>query len=307
MVYDFTLIKITKHPKDGTSVIDFRELYRAYPDLDALSSPPKEAPEGTKPLFPPEAFEKEFERLSAMPFSDEVADKIRETAKRGFARVLTGEVTHFAVFSTVRSRFNRTQRAQAAQHARFKQHVLADQRRLLRARPTIISESELKQYHTELLERHKAGLLEVRTLDGRLLDLETFKIAPAAPVENPRPSPILDSVANDIPTGIPFPKLPGGTVLSSEQVRQVVDGMADVDGELKIDPKDGTAVVLPPNVDPPEEELAVLQEAAPEGEGEELEEETEEEIEELPPGVPPPPPPPGGMPQRHNKKKKNRR
>lgn len=301
MDYDFSLIKITQHPAGGPLLIDPRELFKKYPELEELTK----APEGGRRPFPPEGFEKELDRLVAMPLSDDVIDKIRETIKKGFARAVAGEVTHFAVHSMVRSRFNRTQRATAPQHARFKQHVGSDQRRLLRNRPLLITEDALKRDAAELLELQKTGLLEVRTLDGRPLDLETFQIGMAVPAENPRPSPILDSVANDIPTGIPFPKLPGGAILSPGQVQQVVEGMADVDGELKIDPKDGTAIVIP--LGEKEAPLPeVLLEEPQEPESEELEE-LEEEVEELPPGVPPPPPPPGGMPPRpQNNPKKNK-
>jgi len=303
MDYDFSLIKITQNPAGGSLFIDPQDFFKKYPELEALMK----APEGVRPAFPPEGFDTELARLSAMSYSDDVAGKIRETIKKGFDRAMRGETTHFAVHSMVRSRFNRTQRAQAPQHARFKQYVGSEQRRLLRSRPLIIPEAHLKRDRNELLELQKTGIIEIRTLDGRLLDLNTLQIGPAAPAENPRPSPILDSVANDIPTGIPFPKLQGGTVLNSEQVQQVVEGMADVDGELKIDPKDGTAVVISMgerSAPTPEVLFEEPQESAPESE--ELEE-LEEEVEELPPGVPPPPPPPGGMPPRpQNTSKKNK-
>lgn len=293
MDYDFSLIKITKDPEDGTSAISFKKFFEKHEDL-------KKSP-------PPDIFLKEVERLSKMPYSDDVADKIRETLKKGFARAASGEVPHFAVHSMVRSRFNRTQRAQAPQHARFKQHVGSDQRRLLRNRPLIITEEDLKKQQDELLDAQKKGILEVRTLDGRLIDLETLQIGDAAPAENPRPSPVLDSVANDTPTGIPFPRLQGGTILSPGQVQQVVGGMADVDGELKIDPRDGTAIVMPLG----EKDAPLPEEPHQEGASEEEEEleELEEEVEDLPQGVPPPPPPPGGMPPRpqNTPKKKHRR
>jgi len=295
MNYDFSLIKIIQHSAGGPLALDPREFFKKYPELEELTK----APDGARPPFPPEGFSQELDRLSAMPYSADVADKLREVIKKGFARAKQGEPTHFAVHSMVRSRFNRTQRAQAPQHARFKQHVGSEQRRLLRNRPMLITEEVLKRDRDELLEMQKTGILEVRTLDGRLLDLETLQIGPAAPAENPRSSPVLDSVANDIPTGIPFPKIPGGTVLSTDQVRQVVEGMTDVDGELKIDPKDGTVVVVPL-----EEKDMPLPGALSEEE-EELEE--LEEVEELPPGVPPPPPPPGGVPPRPQNTKKNKK
>lgn len=301
MNYDFSLIQISPHPEDGSTVVNFEKLFEAHKELEASPFP--------------EAFDKELERLSAMPFSDDVAAKIREVAKKGFTKAAQGETIYFAVHSMVRSRFNRTQRAQAATHARFKQHVGSDQRRLLRNRPMLLSESDLTRDRNELLEQQRAGLLEVRTLDGRLVDLETLQIAPALPAENPRPSPILDSLANDIPAGIPFPKLPGGAILSPNQVQQVVEGMASIDGELQVDPKDGSALVVPAGSQEAPLPEGLLEEpfepALENPENEELALD-EEELEELPPGVPPPPAPAGGMPPRpqhggNKNKHKNRR
>ena len=121
---------------------------------------------------------------------------------------------------------------------------------------------------------------------------------PPAPVENHTPNPRLDSVAYDRPTGIPFPRFAGDKVLNQDQVKQVVSGMAGIDGELQV-AKDGTVTVVPEGKAPPVEEPEIPFEAEPEEPADE-----EEEVEDLPPGVPPPPPAPGGMPRN---KKKNRR
>lgn len=287
MTHDFSRIKITKS-SDGATAIDLQPFWEKHNELRDVELP--------------DAFVKELERLAAMPYSDDLVDRIRDVAKRGYARAAQPEVTHYALHSMVRSRHNRVARAQAPQHARFKQHVLPEQRRLIRGRATIVTEAELKT-NLEAFKAHQSNnVLEVRTMDGRLVNLDTFEVGLAPPV-GLAPHPIPDSVANDIPTGIQFPKFLGDKVLSKEQVAQVVSGMASVDGDLKIDPKDGTAIVITePSVF---DEEVPLEQAEPEPVEQEELVEDEEELEDLPPGIPPPPPPPGGMP-RHNKKKNRR-
>jgi len=120
----------------------------------------------------------------------------------------------YAIHSTVRGRHNRTLRAQAPAHHRLKQYVGQNQTRLVRSRPLTISEEELLRDLEELKKKSLMGILEVRTLDGRKMDLETLAPLPAAP-SSPLPNPPLDSAAKDTPAGQPMPNLPGGKPIQS--------------------------------------------------------------------------------------------
>jgi hypothetical protein len=163
----------------------------------------------------------------------------------------------------------------------------------------MITEEELRAHLEELRAKQKAHVLEVRTEDGRLVDLDTLVAEAPAPLPM-EPHPVLDSVANDIPTGIQFPKYQGDQVLNKEQVQDVVAGMAEVDGKLQVDPLTGEAVVVP-------EDAEVPPVPVPEEDELEVAEEDEEELAEPEPGIPPPPPPAGGMPRNNNKQNKKHR
>lgn len=118
-------------------------------------------------------------------------------------------MTTYAVISTVRGRANRTQRAGAPAHHRLKQHVGASQARLVRGRPLIISEEIFQRDLEDLRHKNAQGILEVRTMDGRLFDLSTLQAAVLVP-QPPLPHPPLDSIANDLQVGIPMGTQPGG-------------------------------------------------------------------------------------------------
>jgi hypothetical protein len=312
--FDYNLIKVTE--VDGHVDVDTEDFLDAYAKGDDLRIP--------------RDVQTRIEALMREPFTDVVVGKIKKFLGDAFIAALTAPGMKYAIHSTVRGRHNRMERAQAPIHARFKQHVLPDQRRLIRNRPVLISEAELKQHLGELLEQFKLNILEVRTEDGRLVDLEAMARATekvedkrpdiagidwaldAPPVENHIPNRIPDSVANDVPTGIPFPRIPGDKVLTKDQIAQVVGGMASIEGELKVDPKSGdvTVVTEPPAPEALEEpelphDPADAEEIPVEPDAEAVEE--EEEVEDLPPGIPPPPPPPGGQPRPSNTNKKKHR
>lgn len=106
--------------------------------------------------------------------------------------------TLFAIHSTARSRHHRTHRAANPGNRRRKQYVGEGQHRLLSGRPVILTEEQLLAARPELMEKLRLGLIEIRLLDGRQIDLETLEAAPVAP--SPKmPEPVLDSIANDVP------------------------------------------------------------------------------------------------------------
>lgn len=107
----------------------------------------------------------------------------------------------YAVHSVARSRYNRTERAQRATRARFKQYIGDQQMRLVRNRPVIITEEVLLANLEELRAKTAEHLIKVTTVDGRDVDLETFAVAPAPPAE-PKPTFKPDSIADDKPWGI---------------------------------------------------------------------------------------------------------
>jgi len=102
----------------------------------------------------------------------------------------------------------RSSRASAASHMRKKHYVGDTQMRLVPARPLRVSEDVIKRNIVELRQKAAQHILEVRTLDGRLVDLETMEAAPAAPMPL-LPHPKLDSVADDKQVGQYIPPYVG--------------------------------------------------------------------------------------------------
>jgi hypothetical protein len=102
----------------------------------------------------------------------------------------------YMIHSTARSRHTRAARAALPQNPRMKQYVGHEQRRLIRGQPIMVTEEVIQRNLAELRAKQASHMLEVRTRDGRLVDLETMALAPEAPAEL-KPKPRLDSVAND--------------------------------------------------------------------------------------------------------------
>lgn len=116
----------------------------------------------------------------------------------------------YAIVSRVRSIQTRTQRAISPTRHRFTQYILGGTQRLIRRRSVQVPESRLLEHLDELKEKTRLGILEVQTLDGRTVNLDTFEATPPH-VPAPEPHPPLDSAANDEPAGIPLPTMPGGS------------------------------------------------------------------------------------------------
>lgn len=142
--------------------------------------------------------------------------------------------TTYAIHSTVRGRHNRTQRAMAPAHFRLQQRVGADQARLVRGRPLIITEDKLLRDLEELKRKQKQGILEIRTADGRRFDLESLQPVPMA-APTPLPNPPLDSAANDVPAGQPMPTFEGGKPLQSLPEVQPEEPPIDIPVEIPAD------------------------------------------------------------------------
>lgn len=93
---------------------------------------------------------------------------------------------------------------------RHKLFVGDDQRRLVPARPLTVSAAWVDRNLPVLREQARLGLIRVKTLDGRPLDLETCLPIFVAPPADVTPRWPLDSIARDKPTGLPMPQFPLG-------------------------------------------------------------------------------------------------
>jgi hypothetical protein len=164
----------------------------------------------------------------------------------------------YMIHSTARSRHTRAARAALPQNPRMKQYVGHDQRRLIRGQPLLVTEVVVQKNLDELRAKQANHMLEVRTRDGRLVDLNTLTAAPSVPVE-PKPHPLLDSVANDknfkMPEGFKF--VPPYTGDDSTMPAIVADGEKPALLQQSVE----EAPVAPseePTPAPPAEEPAVV-------------------------------------------------
>lgn len=107
----------------------------------------------------------------------------------------------YKVINVAHGRHNRSERAALPANPRMKQFIGSMQTRVLPGRPVHLSEEQLQECLTELRDKSAARILEVRTLDGRLVDLDTM-VAEAVKASPPLFNKRLDSVEHDIPTGI---------------------------------------------------------------------------------------------------------
>jgi len=141
---------------------------------------------------------------------------------------------NYLVHNASRDRHNRTLRATQPVHGGHKQVVMGD-RRLLRNRPIVVSEEELKAHLHELQDKEKLGLVKVTTPNFQpvnLATLEVGEIAAASPPVNKR----LDSAANDRPGGQTHFGLPGEKPPPAEFTMPVAPPQAAVDQPLIPEP-----------------------------------------------------------------------
>jgi hypothetical protein len=89
-----------------------------------------------------------------------------------------------------------------AYRAKFVQKLAGGDVVVRRARPVRVSEATLLKHLDEIKAKSALGLLEVRTSDGRMLDLNTLKVAGRATVPKPMPDFPADSVARDKPINV---------------------------------------------------------------------------------------------------------
>jgi len=121
-----------------------------------------------------------------------------ENEEKTATETMAPPAVQYKLCSVVRSRHNRTQRAALPVKPRRKQYVGNEMIRLAHGRPTIITGETLQKNLEEIKDKVANHVLEVRTMDDKLVDLETMEaIDTAAPAGETRPQFPLDSVAND--------------------------------------------------------------------------------------------------------------
>lgn len=161
----------------------------------------------------------------------------------------------FYVHSGVRKRHTRLKRMQASTHPALVQHIGGLIVR--RSRPVRISEAKVAEILPQLQQAHAEGRLELRTPDGRLVDLQSLAPVTAPEVSRPLPNPPLDSAANDKPTGAQLPAYYEGTAISAKTttpalVAETVADLTDDDAEQEVetDPEASDAPVSTPLTSP---------------------------------------------------------
>ena len=114
----------------------------------------------------------------------------------------------YKVHNVAHGRHNRSQRAALPANPHMKQFIGNTQMRVLPGRPVHLSQEQFEAFLPELRDKAAACILEVRTLDGRVMNLETLE-AEVARVSPPLLKKRLDSVEHDKPSGIHIPPYVG--------------------------------------------------------------------------------------------------
>jgi hypothetical protein len=118
----------------------------------------------------------------------------------------------YYVHNVTRGRHNRTLRATQPKHHGMKQYLGGGKYRSVRGRPIVLSDSQVFEHLEELKAKVGAGIFELRTQDGRIVDINTGRAAPRGE-SKPLPRQIPDSIANDTQNvGQQMPQYPGGDV-----------------------------------------------------------------------------------------------
>ena len=144
---------------------------------------------------------------------------------------------NYFIHNTSRAVTTRIARAKAPTHRGMRQ-MLADYR-LVRARPVKVTEEFVRAHLDEIKAREKLGIVELRTVDGRKIDLNTLAPVAALVPAAPLPEPVLDSLVNDKPSGMAMPMYPHGAVQSTAAVpapaEVPVTSPAPVDDEEEVE------------------------------------------------------------------------
>jgi hypothetical protein len=147
----------------------------------------------------------------------------------------------FHIHNTSRSRFNRALRAASPEHGGHKQYI-GGEHRLVRGRPLVMSEAQIKKHLPELAAKKAQGLIDVKTPDGLSIDLRTGRVAQPSTPSLPLPNPPLDSVQRDKPAGNYRPQIQGGLpeTMGTGDPSKVPDLVASAVGDEEDDETEGT-------------------------------------------------------------------
>lgn len=132
--------------------------------------------------------------------------------------------TKYLLHNTTHGRHNRGQRRLNPRH--FTKTLTPTGDRVLRARPRLVYRYQLEQHIEQYRALVASGALEVRTMDGGLVDLKTFVAALVLPQQPPPKEPV-DTLANDAPIGMPLPQFIEGIPLELSDVA-AQDELTDV-------------------------------------------------------------------------------
>jgi hypothetical protein len=200
----------------------------------------------------------ESPELEATADETDVVEETTEAPAPGVVQYLLRNVT--------RSRTNRTARVAVPGRIPFVQRLAGGRIIVRRARPARISEAVLKENLAEIAKLVDLHTIEVTTLDGKVVSLETFGVVKQAAPASPLPNPPLDSAKNDQNEGVGYnvPGSPEGTTLDSEEPELLRQSSLLVEEEEE--PSEEEQHVIAPFVSEPDPEPApvAVSEPAPE-------------------------------------------
>ena len=172
----------------------------------------------------------------------------------------------FMLHSTTRGPANRTARAALPGRLRKKNFIGTDQLRLIHGKPVMITKEVLIRNFEEIKAKAAGQILEVRTMDGRVLDLNTME-TPPLPATTPAPDFPLDSINRDTPWGEKMAPHHGDNLGADEtQDTGLPELMAQAPREVSPDAVDTGS--LPPDSVDSDGELEAAMAAAADDEGE---------------------------------------
>jgi len=140
---------------------------------------------------------------------------------------------NYQIHNGSRAIHNRSLRSQMPQHGGHKQYVCKAELRLIRGRPLEVSDLQLQEHLEELQEKQEQGLVYVTTVDGHMVDLLTMEVSPSVP-ESPRPTPALDSAANDKAGGEVIPRFAGDLPPPKDFEMPVAPSAASLEAEVDV-------------------------------------------------------------------------
>lgn len=151
------------------------------------------------------------------------------------------EVVMYKVHSGVRKVHTRATRRKTPGRARFVQRLLGGAVIVRRVRPATITKTQLLDNLEEFKVANKEGRIEVKTVTGELIDLETMTPIEKAPAP-PKPHPPLDSIANDKTfehgVGRHMPKYPDGKGIAEDASLLAPKGLVEDDEAVEPLPED---------------------------------------------------------------------